>query len=58
MDVANDLLPSLQLEAGGRALRGKVPGHLRVRTYACVYGPRMGHTVWRMGWNWTGELDR
>jgi hypothetical protein len=29
-----------------------------VQTYACACGPRMGHTTWRMGWHWTGELDR
>jgi hypothetical protein len=29
-----------------------------VRTYACACGPGMGHTAWRMGRHWTGELDR
>jgi hypothetical protein len=29
-----------------------------VRTYACAYGPGVGHTTWRMGRHWTGELDR
>jgi hypothetical protein len=27
-------------------------------TYACACGPGMGHTSWRMGRHWTGELDR
>jgi hypothetical protein len=31
---------------------------LDVRTYACACGPGMGHTTWRMGRHWTGELDR
>jgi hypothetical protein len=29
-----------------------------VQTYACVCGPRVGHMAWRMGWHWTGQLDR